>query len=237
MQGRSGTHKRILSELDFYVLNTKDPGSHEIELVERAFAFWRRSWEETFRTLKVIDDDHRLYADDFLDREAMALFAGDEPVALFFGHLVSLRESQRNHSYFKNYPPRIFESLKQLGFSRAFVLSYMTVLPDYRKSLTDVPMYELLFSLGVKRFRTVPHECLLGYIRKDLSFHKTFDRHGGIHLAQNHVYNVDVEYFYMTKASARLSPLPHVAETTNILWEKMLFRDRTVANRGLKKAA
>lgn len=217
----------ILSDLDLYLLNTKDPPLAEVERVEKAYQFWHTSWNETFKSLKV-DLGHGLHSDDFLSREAIALFRHKDPIALFFAHWVSLRPSQMNHSYFKNYPTLVLKEIQRLGFKRCMVLSYMTVHPDYRKSKTDVPMYELLFSLGVKLFESGPHECLLGYIRKDLSFHQSFERHGGVKITDNKVYNVGVDYLYMTKHTARLSPEPGVARTADLLWDKMQFRNRVV---------
>lgn len=216
-----------LSDLDLYLLNTKDPPLADVEKVERAYQFWKNSWSETFKSLKV-DVGHDLYSDDFLGREAISLFRYKEPVALFFFHGVPLRPSQMNHSYFKNYPPRVLQEVQKMGFKRCLILSYMTVHPEYRKGNTDIPMFELLFSLGVKLFETVPHECLLGYIRKDLSFHSSFERHGGQKIGDNRVYNVGVDYLLMTKHTMQLSPDPEVARAADFLWGKMQFRNRAV---------
>lgn len=217
----------ILSDLDLYLLKTNSPPLADVERVERAFQFWQTSWTETFKALKVMPGNP-LHSDDFLGRDAIALFKYKEPIALFFSHWVHLRPSQTSHSYFKNYPSGIIQEIQRMGFKRCMILSYMTVHPDYRKSNTDVPMYELLFSLGVKLFETVPHECLIGYIRKDLSFHSSFERHGGQKIGENQVYNVGVDYLYMTKHSLKLSPEPGVARTAELLWEKMQFRNQTV---------
>jgi hypothetical protein len=228
---------KILGDLDLYLLNTRDPATkEEVDLVEKAFLLWRDTWKATFGALKVTDADHHLHSDDFLGREALALFEDRQPVGLIFCHPVELRESQLSHSYFKAYPEDVINRLRHMGFSRCVVLSYITVRSDFRKANTDVPMYELLFSLGVKRFRNAPQECMIGYIRTDLSFHGTFARHGGLHIGKSHVYNVDVDYLCMTKQSMCLSPLPGVADTANVLWEKMLFRDKATAGRALKAA-
>ncbi len=227
---------KSLAELDLFLLNTLDPSPADVQRVESCYDLWKSSWEETFTKLNVDGGSH-LYADDFLDREAIALFENETPVALFFNHTVTFTPSQLGHSYFKHYPKDIFPKLQELGFKRCMILSYMTVLPAFRKSATDIPMFELLFSLGVKRFQSRPQECLLGYIRKDLSFHESFARHGGIKLTQSHVYNVDVDYLYMTQDSAHLSPTPEVAHTAQHLWEKMLFRNKSAGSTKQKQAA
>lgn len=215
-----------LRDLDFYLLNTKTTDDNEASLVERAFRFWQDSWQTTFKNLNV-EVGEKLYADDFLDREAMALFEGKKPVALFFNSWFELRESQLNHSYFKSYPKQVISKLNELGFYRTMILSYMTVHPEYRRSETDLPISELLFSLGVLRFKTVPHEVLTGYIRTDLSFHKVFENHGGIKLEDSRVYNVGVDYLYLTKASARLSPILGVADCAEYLWSKRIQNTKT----------
>jgi hypothetical protein len=217
--------RQRLKDLNFYIFNTKNPQSEHVLKVERAYEFWHRSWISTFSNLQV---DHDLRSDDFLDREVMALFDEDRPVALFFDSWFTIRNSHLNHSYFKNYPKEVIEKMNSLKFKKFMTLSYMTCDFDFRKSFTDVPMAELLFSLAVLRFQKSTYEHLVGYIRKDLSFHKAFARHGGNLLYTSKAYNVEVDFLYFDQKSCRLSPLPGVADTAYHLWEKFSSNTQTI---------
>jgi len=216
-----------ISDLDLYILNTKDPKPEEVPLVEKAYKLWLTSWEFTFRSQNV-DIGKRLYSDDFLDRDVMALFYNGEPVALTFVKWFTPRKSQLDHSYFKHYPQSVIDHIKSMGNKRWMLSSYITCVPEWRKRFTDISLTEVMFSLSVKIFEKSKASYFIGYIRKDNDFHEVFYRHGGIKLGENNVYNSEVDYVYMTRESKRLSPLPGVAEMANALWEQMESRSKLV---------
>jgi hypothetical protein len=219
-----GKLKKV-TDLDLYILNTKNPNPNEVALIEAAYKLWQTSWEKTFTSQKV-NIGGKLFADDFLDRELIALCDGSKPVALFFTGWFHIRDSHLGHSYFKNYPTHVIKKFKELGIKKCMFASYMTCHPDWRKKFTDVPVSELLFSLAVKRFETSEHEYLIGYIRKDNDFQDVFYRHGGIKVAESNVYNSEVDYAYMTAKTRRLSTIPGVADAANELWENMMSREK-----------
>lgn len=209
------------SNLALHLINTRNPLPDQVDLCEKAYQFWHNSWSQTFSKLGV-DKNGPMPADDFLDREVIALFSGHEAVALFFVNRFDIsRNSIIGHSYFKNYPQNTLQELRNKNFKEVMVLTYMTVHEDWRTKYTDVPMPDLLFSLAMMRFWESGLENLIGYIRKDKSFFQSFYRHGAIKISETHAYNVPVDFCYLTRESSQLSPLPGVMESTKRLWKKM----------------
>lgn len=209
------------SELSLHLINTRNPLPEHLVLCEKTFRFWHKSWSQTFSKLGV-DKSGTLSADDFLDREVIALFENQEPVALFFANRFDIsRDSIISHSYFKNYPKETIEELRNKNFKEVMVLTYMTVHENWRTKDTDIPMPDLLFSLAMMRFWESGLDNLIGYIRKDKSFFQSFYRHGAIKISETNAYNVPVDFCYLTRESSQLSPLPGVMESTKNLWNKM----------------
>lgn len=219
---RSIKPKLSVFHLRYHLINTRNPASEELELCEKAFRFWKSSWEKTYAELNV-NKGPELKSDDFLDREVGVLVCKNEPIGLFLNNWFDLsRESITSHSYFSNYPSEVIQEYRKKGFSKVMVLSYLTVHPSWRKSQTDIPVSEILFGLGVIRFSETPYENLIGYVRKDLNTHQIFDRHGGVTLMSMTAYNVEVDHKYMTKETMQLSSLPGVAKATRYLWQNRI---------------
>lgn len=209
------------TDLTLHLIDTRNPQPHQIDLCEKAYHFWYHSWSQTFSKLGV-EKSGPMPADDFLDREVIALFSGPEPVALFFVNRFDIsRDSIINHTYFKNYPKDTIKQLREKNFKEVMVLTYMTVHEEWRSKFTDVPLPDLLFSLAMMRFWESGLENLIGYIRKDKSFFQSFYRHGAIKISETQAYNVPVDFCYLTRDSSQLSPLPGIMEVTKKLWKKM----------------
>lgn len=209
-----------VGNLDFHILNTKNPHDKEVGLVERAFEFWKGSWEKTFSDINV-NYGGKLYSDDFLDREMFALFDGSKPVGLFFNSQYTNTNSQRSHSYFKNYPSDFFMKIKKLQIDSFMTLSYMTIDPEWTKRYTDSPISEVLFSLSMINFKRSSLDYLVGYIRRDRGkFHEVFSRHGARLLMSSKAYNVDVDFMYVPKKEALLSDHHNAKQKAQYLWNK-----------------
>lgn len=212
--------KNSVYNLNYYLINTRNPEKNEIELCEKAFRFWRTSWSNTYNSLSV--EQKEFFSDDFLDREVSALFYQGEPVALFFNNWFDVsRDSIIHHSYFKNHPPEVIYFLRQKNFKEVMFLTYMTVHPDWRSNLTDVSLPDLLFSLSIERFWELGQNVLSGYIRTDKSFFSSFYRHGAIKILSGQAYNVPVDFCYLTRETAKISDEPGVKNACEYLWNQM----------------
>lgn len=223
--------KRV-QDLDYHLINTRNPGTQYQELCEKAYLFWYESWLRTFNQLGVRERQN-LFADDFLDREVGVLTFKKEPVGLFFNNWFDVsRPSIINHSYFKNYPQEVKSYLQKDICNKVMVLSYMTLSEDWRRGQTDIPISELLFSLGVKRFEYSQADTLIGYIRTDQRTHEIFYRHGGQKISQSVAYNVGVDFCTLSKDSMSLSSLPGVAVAADFLWDKMNKQQSLFIRRG-----
>lgn len=211
--------KNSVYDLEFSLIDTRYPSSQNRVLCEKAFFFWKESWEETYRGLNT--GTAALFADDFLDRRAIVLSYDHNPVALFLVNIFDFSSlAQRHHSYFKNHPQEVMSLLAETLNEPVMVLSYMTLHAEWRRANTDCSIPDLLFSLAVKVFQESPCRFLNGYIRRDKSFSESFYRHGAQKILSTVAYNVPVDFCLLQKTQAHLSTAPGVANACNYLWSQ-----------------
>lgn len=215
-----------LKKFNYYLLDTRNPNTYEESLVELSYLFWRSSWENTFKSLSV---SSKVQSDDFLDRELSTIFYDGLPIALFFHNVFDVsRRSILDHSYFKNYPIEVIKEIKEKGFKRSFILSYMTIHPDFRSSKLGFSVPDLLFSLSIKRFLELNLNQIIGYIRTDKSFFESFYRVGANKLFSSSAYNVPVDFCYLTRESAKISHLDFISELTEYFWRNRILNEMTM---------
>jgi hypothetical protein len=213
------TQKKSVYDLDFKIIETRSPAPNLVALCEDSFSLWHREWLKTFEDLHV---QRALYADDFLDKEIGGLFYGNRPVGLLFYSWFNInRPSHLKHSYFKDYPPGVIDSIVRRGHENVMVITYMTLDPKWRRQFTDVPVSEMLIGLAAKRFLQSDSTALIGYFRNNKKTNEMFYRHGGIRVLKNaKTYNVDVDYAILTKESACESQFPGVSQAVGTLWNQ-----------------
>lgn len=99
-----------------------------------AYATWKLVWKQT---LQELDGSDSLYSDHFTRQDyVVALYHGAKCIALCCFRRASLsRESDREDSWFKPWPN---EALKEFGeeHGQGIVLSWLTIHPDYRRSIS-----------------------------------------------------------------------------------------------------
>lgn len=212
----TGLKLKRTSELDFHLFKTSDPAENLL-LNERCFDLWEQVWKETFTELNV--HHKQVTSDDFLSKELGGLFLRDRPVGFLMYHFCDMRRrTHQKMSYFNNYPQPLYENV--IGKAdQTMIITYMTIDPQWRKSLTDLPVSELLIGFSVMRFMESPAHRLLGYFRNNRGTNDIFYRHGGLALSKaEKAYNVEVDFAQITKSSARLSTLPGCGDLTFQKW-------------------
>lgn len=206
-------------DLDFYLINSRSPSAVDISKCEEAYLFWKRSWIKTYSRLGV--EKGHFFSNDFLDQEISGLFYQGQPIALFFHNYFDIsRVSILEHSYFKNHPPEVVQTLKERCLGPMMCLNHMTVHPQWRSVDVGLSMPDLLFSLSIKRFQQLKIKFLSGYIRTDKSFYMSFYRHGAVKISSSICYNVPVDFCYLMQDQSQLSESPGVAEACLFLWNK-----------------
>lgn len=230
---------RHVADLSYVSMNTKYPENWQRELCENAYALWKKVWTDAFRDLKI---EGKLWSDDFLDREMMALFYGSEPVGLMLERRFDLRcRSNLEHSYFKNYPEAVKNKILEQGHTNVIAATYLTVNPKWRRSRvgdpstdqTDLPVSEIVVGLCVRRFMDSDATAQFGYSRNKFKVNEIRYRHGAVPLMKNvTAYNTPVDFTITTKSTAKMSDVPGVATAVERLYtEPMRAIDRLGGNK------
>jgi hypothetical protein len=218
-----GVLLNFVGELDFHHFSTSRPGPYK-QLNESCFHLWENVWTDTFRELNV--QKLRLNSDSFLNKELGGLFLKDRPIGFLLYHFCDLSiASQQRMSYFDNYPGNFLKQVFALN-ENIMIITYMTLDPSWRKSMTDLPVSELLMGFSVLRFMETESKRLLGYFRNNRSTQNIFYRHGGIPLLKaQEAYNVEVDFAQITRESALLSEIKNCSEMTIRKWNEYKYNN------------
>jgi len=215
-----------IAKLDFYHFNTSNPEDNSV-LNEACFELWEKVWINTFIELNV--QHKQVDSDDYLSKELGGLFLGGKPIGFLMYHFCDMKKrTHQKMSYFHNYPRDLYQNVIAVE-DQVMVITYMTLDPEWRKSLTDLPISELLIGFAVLRFMESQSKRLLGYFRNNRGTNDIFYRHGGLPLLKGEqAYNVEVDFAQITRSSAQLSTLPGCADMTFLKWNE--FKKRKGVN-------
>ena len=206
-----------VEDLEFHHFNTGQPLHYERHC-ESAFRLWETEWNHTFKKANFEVD---LYSDDFLHRELGGLFLGGKAIGFLLYTFFDLaRYSRHKTLYFKNYPRELWAQHCAQN-DLVMVPTYMTLDPTWRRSQTNFPISEMLFSFSILRLLESSADRMIAYARNDLKMNEGFYRHGGHPvLAQAKVYNTSVDFIEISRANAHLSTEDSCAEMALMQWNK-----------------
>ncbi|MDB2425921.1 hypothetical protein N9W41_00080 [bacterium] len=209
--------KANINELEYYLI---DPASSQKpeSISDRAYELWSKVWKDTYKKLGA-DSMCPLYSDEFLQREVSYLEHAGCPVALMLHHCVDLTsKKQQDSSYFKNISKEVIESLLAAGACQVFIMTYITVNPEWRTPFSGVSMPDLLFSLSMKRFKEMGCQRSIWYVRSDKTFYKKFFKYGAELLGKGDAFNVEVAYCQLEKEKLVFAGDQKINELVDRLW-------------------
>lgn len=207
---------KLISSLEYHQFDTSKPDLHQHDLNRNAYQFWFTQWVETFRELKV---SKALSSDDYMKKRLGGLFYERQPVGfiLYDQHDFSL-PPVRDLNYFHAYPEKVKEHIFEWS-EPVFFISYLTLSPEWRKSVTDLPVSEILVGLSMLAFLESGCKKLLTYSRNDRKVNGIVERHGGEAIVRGaSANNVEVDFFEIDRSRARLSDTPGCKEAIMKLW-------------------
>ena len=217
-----------INDLKFVRLNRlSDDNSENIAMLNSSYLLWKSIWIDTWQELGI---DKKVTSDDFLDRECIGLFDGNNAVALMLHREFDLdQRADLDHSYFNAFPESLLKNIiNEKVHKKVSIATYFTVDKEWRRSKvgdastnkTNLPISEVLFGLSVRTFLVTKTTALLGYSRNDRRVNLIRYRHGGQPLLKNHpIHNTTVDFTITTKATAKDSDIPGVSECVQHLWE------------------
>lgn len=127
------------------VMPTRAPVEGNDQLYVEAYNTWEKCWKEAFLELEGSDE---LFCDHFTRQDYMVgLYDGRKCAALIFFRRINVKlEAHRNDSYFKAWPK---DFLKEIAgrHETAMICSWITTLPEYRRTKNNPDLRNLEISL------------------------------------------------------------------------------------------
>lgn len=227
----------LVSGFKYHVLPVASPQQPDLQhLQDDLYDFWHQQWLATFGEL---EDRRRLYSDDFLRQsESTFLTYQDKIVSYFSFSFFNLNlKSHRGHSYFKPYPPNAIDKLRQLGLSNVMTMGYLTVAPEWRKTVRGVLVAEILVGMAYKRFLQSNASTLIAYTRNDRKANELAYLYGSKCLFKDwKAHNVIVDVVYTLRNETNENPEPFLRAAIQDLWaNRIIYHDKVKAP--IKKVA
>lgn len=203
-----------------YIFDPRESHLDNWEVAEKTYDLWFKVWSETFGDLIHLE---KLHSDDFLRyREISTVFCQDEPIGIVFYNWIHLGfRPHLEHSYFDYYPEGVLGSLKKEGHKDVMIMSYLTISPQWRKTVSGVPISDVMIGLAVKRFESSSSTALISFTRNNRKVNELVYRFGAKPFLKDCVqHNVKVDFIKITKESILQNPIPGVQSLVNQLWEQ-----------------
>lgn len=156
--------------LRYYVVPRAMFHSDGQEIVQEVYGAWYKIWKKVF---SADNRDYEPNADDFLRQDAIvAIFYEDTVPQLVGFHLYSFFDLRWNlntkHSYFNGIDAKSFELLQKKNLNHAMTMEYLTVLPEFRKQVSQIPWGEVIIALGLRFMKSTHGDVAFGTARCDV---------------------------------------------------------------------
>lgn len=226
--------------LRYYVVPLDIHAPDGESVVQSVYDSWYQVWKAVF---SADNRDFEPDTDDFLRQNTVvAIFYENREPELVGFHLYSffdLRQKLRGkHSYFQGVTADSFQSLKNRDLNCVMSMEYLTVMPKFRKQVSQIPWGEVIIALGLKYMQTTSGDTAFGTARRDVKVDNMASKLGFENL-QESIFKYDYECAVITCPKSRICDHPD-APTNNLiqqLWnERIDFRETQPVPTWLKKA-
>jgi hypothetical protein len=197
-------------------------GSDEqIEDYNRVYLFWRDFWTRVFRangSSAVPTADNFRRQGQIAVLEHAGQIAGLSMHSRFDLRLVADRE----HSYMGIYDDRFLKPLRERGVASVMTYEYLTVPPEFRRSLIGVSLGAVLIGLGLKLAVEAGVDAVIAPARRDVGVHRLAHDQGAVSLVEDismHETPCDLIAFYRERI--RLPHDPVQAALIERLWSEL----------------
>ncbi len=237
-----------MKDISYLILSGKSAfHPSEADLRNQAYAAWYKLWDETY---KASGSDYKLTSDEFSRQDLVTVVkVGDQVAALHLYSFFDLQsQSDLSTKYFHFFSEFYLKQLQELKVRSVMSMEFLTVLPEFRKSVVGFSLGSVIAQLGTYVFRESAVDAIVAPARTDLGVHKMAHDIGFVSIEKDtnqRGFNCDLIACLQghQKPSADLS----VHRNASQLWEKrQIFESATdilnparkiAAMGGLKRAA
>lgn len=197
-------------------------GSSELcDVHNRAYVFWKNFW---INVLEMNNSNESLNLDSFYRPYITTLLHNEDEIAgMHMYSAFDLRQiSHKEHSYFQlSYPNEFLTSLYESGVESLLTMEFLTVSPNWRKSLIGFSLAEVIMSLGIKIFQSLDIDCFITLARADVKVPDllrkiNFTRYG--EMLQRH--NTPCEAMLLNRKDVISHPDARIDNLVNKFWNE-----------------
>lgn len=139
------------------------------------------SWKKSFTKVLVEDAGGNIDPDDFFRCDHVGVITFQDKIV---GHclmtMFDLRlDSSLEHHYIQALKPETIQNLKKENINRLISIEYLNIMPEFRKSSSDIRWAEVMIGIALKLMDESKGDALLGMPRIDIKvnqigFHMNF---------------------------------------------------------------
>lgn len=170
-------------ELSFSLISGKRSRSViDRKLRESAFELWEPFWKDVYITA---GSDYIPKADDFLRQDLITVINyHNRTIGLLFSSFYDLKcLVNQHHSYLKFYNSEFFSYLNSQESSEVMTFEYLTLLPDYRKSIIGCNLAGIIFRLAFELWKSTAARSIIVTARNDVKVNQRL-LELGLHVVQ-----------------------------------------------------
>ncbi|CAN5510280.1 hypothetical protein BH10BDE1_BH10BDE1_13530 [soil metagenome] len=202
------------------------PGGKYSELYEQVYDTWKRIWLEIFTD---VGSPEAMNPEGFFRADLIPVILHDRKIAAFYvATIYSLQPSWlRDHSYFSIYSKTTSDKLLARGVRNVMSYEFMTVLPEWRKSLSGFSLAGMLGELGQHIRDELGCDAAVGVARLQTKVDQIAQDVGAFTLEKNvRRGNLVCEIVACMKDSDRPHPDPQVHAAAEHLWHNRVVVDK-----------
>lgn len=208
----------ILKELSCTFLPGKFDCKQQVpNLYNEVYKAWRKIWKEIFIAAGSPDS---LNTESFLRQNIIfTLHHGDEIAGILtttFFNLSAL--ATFDHAYFRPFPTELIKSLESNPTGVLITSEYLSVHPDYRKSIVGVSLSEVLIGMVVRVLIQLNAKMLLGTAVRPAGVHKSCKKFGYKEVGSYEKYGLDCVLLSNTPEEAHEHADPKIRMLISQYW-------------------
>ncbi len=203
-------------------------------LYNQAYRYWRKIWGEVF--LKA-GSPGSLNTENFLRQDVViCLHVGNNIIGMLTQNLFNLgADASYDHAYFQPFPKELIERLRSEGRGFVTTAEYLSVHPEFRKSIAGISFSEILIGLMSRVFTQMGGRMALCTTVKPAHVPESCLKFGWVQTGVVQKYGLDCLLMYGDAQTFRGHPEAQIEARIQDYWAQR--RDWTKLTKEIKRRA
>lgn len=210
-----------MQEVQYLIFDADDCPTEWLIPFNELAAFWRNSWEEVWRELKI---EKSMGGEELLRHKLLTgLFVSGRPICFHAYSYFNLNIHEvEKHSYFRGLPVEAFTLLREQGYGRIATMEYLVAArsPEFKSYFGVLPSLAMI-GLGCKLLsESLPIDAIVTVTRNNRWVNAACAHFGAQALSVNlAMHNVQVDLMSFERQNIKNHPKNDVTQAIESLWE------------------